>query len=90
MVEAAGGRHAGHAEAADARARGRGAVGEGGRHGPRVMHPGVREAALREGLQCWEGAVELAGIGERAQVRGAWGIARRMVSRGWMPPPWPL
>lgn len=80
VVEAAGGRHAGHAEAADACARGRGAVGEGGRHGPGVMHPGVREAALREGRQRWEGAVELAGIGERVQVRGAWRTARGMVS----------
>lgn len=34
------------------------------------MHPGVWEAALREGLQPWEGAVELAGVGERVQVRG--------------------
>lgn len=89
VVEAAGGRHAGHAEAADARARGRGTVGEGGRHGPWVMHPGVREAALREGLQPWEGAVELAGVGERVQVRGAWGTVRRTVSGSPTSPQWP-
>lgn len=86
MVEAAGGRHAGHAEAADARARGCGAVGEGGRHGPWVMHPGVGEAALREGRQRCEGAVKLAGVGERVQVGGAWGTARRMVSHCPTPP----
>ena len=86
VVEAAGGRHAGHAEAADARARGGGAVGEGGRHGPWVMHPGVGEAALREGRQRCEGAVKLAGVGERVQVGGAWGTARRMVSHSPTPP----
>lgn len=78
VVEAAGGGHAGHAEAA----RRRGAVGEGGRHGPGVMHPGVGETALRERLQRWEGAVKLAGVGERVQVRGAWGTARGTVRHG--------
>lgn len=51
VVEAAAGRHARHAQAAQAGARRRGAVGEGGRHGAGVVHPGVREAALREALQ---------------------------------------
>ena len=34
------------------------------------MHSGVGKAALREGRQ--EGAVELAGVGEGVQFRGAW------------------
>jgi hypothetical protein len=36
------------------------------------MHPGIGEAALCEGWQGREGAVKLAGVWERVQVRGAW------------------
>lgn len=68
VVEAAAGGHARYAQAAQAGARRRGAVREGGRHGARVVHPGVREAALREALQRREGAVKLAGVREGVQV----------------------
>lgn len=48
MMEASGGRHAGHAEATDSRGGGCGWVRKCRGHGTGVMHPGVRKSGLGE------------------------------------------
>lgn len=68
VVEACCGGHAGHADAPDASGRGSRRVGEGSGHGAGVMHPRVGEPGLGESRQRWEGAVELPGIREGAQL----------------------
>jgi len=68
VVEARRGGHAGHADAADARGGGRRGVREGSRHGTGVMHPWVGEPGLGESRQRREGAIELPGVREGAQV----------------------
>lgn len=66
VVKAGSRRHAGHANAANASGGGVGCVGEGCRHGPRVMHPGVGKPGLWEARQAGERAIKLSRIGEWA------------------------
>lgn len=68
VVETRRGGHAGHADAPDARGRGRRGVREGSRHGAGVMHPRVGEPGLGESRQRREGAIELPGVREGAQI----------------------
>lgn len=68
VVEARRGGHAGHADAPNARGRGCCGVREGSGHGTGVVHPRVGEPGLSESRQRREGAIELPGVREGAQI----------------------
>lgn len=68
VVEARRGGHAGHADAPNPCGRGCCGVREGSGHGAGVMHPWVGKPGLGESRQRREGAIELPGVREGAQI----------------------